>query len=380
MAKYVTFDSHCCPDCTPALHLTALVFVSFLPGVCCLCIPSWRWASVACLCAALLPRVLWQPGRGDPAEGSKYTFALGFYWNFVMISCFASPLLLAIGCWYCPLLCLPTFGYVVWARFLSRAELGDGAAWPWFSQQEWGYHAFRRYLQLRIHVHTSLYERPVDKPVVLAIHPHGVASDYRIMLDGMLYEALPHRNVLTLSASVLFHLPLVRELSLWTRCIDARKSVACRALRKGHSLMVIPGGEHEQIRTVQGKEEVYLSKRMGFIKIALQERAAVAPCYVFGCVDLYKTFTGFLKAPREWLRKSFGICIPLYYGALGLLPLRHPVHVVMGAPIEFECKVAGFPSDEEVQQAHAKYVAALTKLYNEERHHYGDPERELLVS
>ena len=250
-----------------------------------------------------------------------------------MISCFASPLLLAIGCWYCPLLCLPTFGYVVWARFLSRAELGDGAAWPWFSQQEWGYHAFRRYLQLRIHVHTSLYERPVDKPVVLAIHPHGVASDYRIMLDGMLYEALPHRNVLTLSASVLFHLPLVRELSLWTRCIDARKSVACRALRKGHSLMVI--------------------------KIALQERAAVAPCYVFGCVDLYKTFTGFLKAPREWLRKSFGICIPLYYGALGLLPLRHPVHVVMGAPIEFECKVAGFPSDEEVQQAHAKYVAAL---------------------
>ncbi|CAK8991592.1 Diacylglycerol O-acyltransferase 1 (Diglyceride acyltransferase) (Triacylglycerol synthase) (TAG synthase), partial [Durusdinium trenchii] len=208
--------------------------------------------------------------------------------------------------------------------------------------------AFRRYLRLRIHVHPLLQEYPPEKPVVIAVHPHGVASDYRILLDGMFYNALPKREVLTLSASVLFCIPMVRELALWTRCIDARKSVAARALKKKHSLMVIPGGEQEQIRTVQGREEVFLRKRFGFIKLALEQQAAVVPCYAFGCVDLYATYTNFLFSPREYLRKTLGVCIPVYLGALGFLPLRKPVHLVCGAPLELSCKVPGKPTDEEV--------------------------------
>ena len=44
-------------------------------------------------------------------------------------------------------------------------------------------------------------------------------------------------EVLTLSASVLFYIPMVRELALWTRCIDARKSVATKALKKKRSFL-----------------------------------------------------------------------------------------------------------------------------------------------
>ena len=38
------------------------------------------------------------------------------------------------------------------------------------------------------------------KPVVIAVHPHGVASDYRILLDGMFYNALPKREVENVNA------------------------------------------------------------------------------------------------------------------------------------------------------------------------------------
>lgn len=212
----------------------------------------------------------------------------------------------------------------------------------------------------------------------MAVHPHGVASDYRILMDGMLYAALPGRQVLTLSASVLFYIPLVRELCLWTRCIDASRNVAARALKRGHSLMVIPGGEMEQIRTKRGKEELCLSTRLGFVRLALQSGAALVPCYAFGCVDLYDTYVA-LHGPREWLRKKIGVCIPLYRGFFGVLPKRVPVDVVVGDPIEPVCAVPGSPSDGEIVRAHANYVAAIRSLFDEHKAEFGYEQRELVI-
>jgi hypothetical protein len=44
------------------------------------------------------------------------------------------------------------------------------------------------------------------------------------------------------------------------RRVDASRAVAARALQRGRSLMVIPGGEAEQLRTRKGVEELYLAK------------------------------------------------------------------------------------------------------------------------
>ena len=97
---------------------------------------------------------------------------------------------------------------------------------------------------------------------MIAIFPHGANCDFRILMDGMLEEVLPHtyKHIRTLAASILFRIPIAREFALWTGCIDARRKVAERALEKGRSLVVLPGGEAEQIRTEHGKELVYLSR------------------------------------------------------------------------------------------------------------------------
>ena len=68
-------------------------------------------------------------------------------------------------------------------------ELASGSN---FQQvREWGYRAFRRHSHLRLHAHAALRARDPAAPVVIGVHPHGVASDYRIIVDGLLYDALP---------------------------------------------------------------------------------------------------------------------------------------------------------------------------------------------
>eukprot|EP00403_Amphidinium_massartii_P000362 CAMPEP_0178380684 /NCGR_PEP_ID=MMETSP0689_2-20121128/5593_1 /TAXON_ID=160604 /ORGANISM="Amphidinium massartii, Strain CS-259" /LENGTH=336 /DNA_ID=CAMNT_0020000841 /DNA_START=74 /DNA_END=1084 /DNA_ORIENTATION=+ len=321
-----------------------------------------------------LPRLLWRESM--VAEGQQFLIAMALYWNLAYVICFASPFFVLAACWANPLVAIPaTIAYGLYIRTISRPDMKDGAPWAYFSKCEWGYHAFRRYLRLRLHVSPTLRARPANKQVVIGVHPHGIASDYRILMDGMLYEALPGRSVLALSASVLFCLPIVRELAVWTRCIDARKSVAARAMSKGHSLLVIPGGEHEQIRTQKGKEEVFLAKRMGFVKLALQAGAALVPSYAFGCVDLYDTSDVFHSA-----RETAGVCIPVYWGAVAFLPKRVPINLVMGSPLEVDCATPGQPTDEEVAAAHAAYVGALKKLFDENKAKFGYEDRTLTVT
>ena len=60
-----------------------------------------------------------------------------------------------------------------------------------------------------------------------------------------------------------------------------------------------------------------------------------------------------------WVLRRLGVCIPVYLGAFGFLPLRKPVHLVLGEALELKCKVPGAPTDEEVQDAHRCYMEAL---------------------
>merc|ERR1711924_478044 len=190
---------------------------------------------------------------------------------------------------------------------------------------------------------------------------------------------LEGKQICWLAASVLFRLPIVRELCLWTGCVDAGRLTAMKMLGAGHSVGVIPGGEHEQLLTTFGEEIVFLKSRLGFIKLALRFDVPVVPCYVFGVSDLHYT-TKLLLGVRLFLVKRFGIAIPLSTGSYGLptAPLKKPVDIVVGDPIDLrrsqdlttgEIKIVADqdPTPEQVQIAHAKYIAALQTLFDKNR-------------
>lgn len=262
--------------------------------------------------------------------------------------------------------------------YLDGAEfkVARNRTWPQFSRRFWLFTFFRRAYQQRVHLPPG-FNPP---QFILALHPHGAMADFRVLLDGQLLELLGDASgkVRWLAASVLFRLPIVRELCLWTGCVDARRQVAEQVLARGLSIGVLPGGELEQVQTQYGREAVYLKKRLGFVKLALRYGVPLVPAYVFGCVDLYKT-SKWLYSARLALVRTLGVAIPLCWGAFGLplTPLRQPVNVVIGEPLDVGHRPQ--PTDEEVVAAHAKYMRALQQLFDANKGKFGCADRTLEV-
>jgi 1-acyl-sn-glycerol-3-phosphate acyltransferase len=177
--------------------------------------------------------------------------------------------------------------------------------------------------------------------------------------------AFPGINFRVLTATAAFRIPVIREMWLWSWCIDASKRVAVRALSRGTSLLLYPGGEKEQLLTQRGRHRVYLASRKGFVKLALQHGCSIVPIYVFGETDLYHHFDLGLRT-RQWVVSRFGAAIVLISGSLGLLPLT----AVSGPPIAVPSPIAE-PTQSQIDELHERYVRALLELFDGHKAKYG---------
>lgn len=278
---------------------------------------------------------------------------------------------------------LPYYSYT---RIVSPTELqGGGSRWNYFTKNFILLRVMRQHLSVEFRpLPESLKnaEKKKDAQFLIAAFPHGVASEFRIAMDGEMDTVFPnvHNKVSVLSASVLFLIPLVRELALWTGCIDARRSVAEKAIKGGNSILVLPGGEAEQIRTEYQKERVYLTRRKGFIKLAMRHNIPVVPSYVFGVSDYYYTSNAFFQ-PRLWFQKRLGVCIPLAVGLFGSVFCPFPVKttIVCGEPLTFATKDKDSPTPDELDAAHQKFCKTLQQLFDSHKEELGYGDRELEI-
>jgi len=217
---------------------------------------------------------------------------------------------------------------------------------------------------------------------IFGFHPHGVGSDFRVLMQGILPTFLPNiwSRTRSLAATVLFKIPIIRQITLWTGCIDASRSVADRALKNGRSLIILPGGEAEQLMTVRGEETLYLERRKGFVKLALKHEIPLVPCYVFGSNDLFST-SRFMYSIRHTIMKTLGVCIPLAKGTAGsFVPFPIKNTVVIGDPIVLE-PVADITNitSEELDNAHKIYMSKIRELFDANKSALGYGDRELKI-
>lgn len=198
--------------------------------------------------------------------------------------------------------------YWTWV-FRDGDYLKHGRPWPWIEQQPFIRYIFE-WLPMRI-----LRTQKLDpsKKYIFACHPHGTLAFNRGVVgfstDTLWNKAFPGISFRVLTARAAFFVPFIRELWLWTSCVDASREVATKLLRDINcSLFVYPGGEKEQIQTEYQKHKVFLSSRKGFVRLALKEGAELVPVYAFGETDLYH-HSHFALSARKYLVEKFGVSV-----------------------------------------------------------------------
>ena len=217
-----------------------------------------------------------------------------------------------------------------------------------------------------------------SKQYVFAVHPHGIhcwalnALAFPGSAFDEEFDLIKEGRMTGLAASVIFMIPVVRELFLSMGYVDASRHVADKVLRNGRSLFVCTGGEEESMRTVVGQDLVVLKKRKGFVRLAVSHGASLVPVFGIGISDLYSTYDLGTLGFRMWLQKKTGIALPIFHGKwLSPLPYKRPLRVLVGEPIpikpEHQPKTKGArPDNEIVEIYHKKYIEALKDLHKQE--------------
>ena len=201
---------------------------------------------------------------------------------------------------------------------------------------------------------------------ILAVHPHGILTcNHFIFMTDALHFLSSHllHDRRDIGATVLFRIPLFRDLLLALGVVDASADVCHRVLRSGRSLQLYPGGEKEQLMTGmrEGEAVVVASGRRGFVRLAVQYNVPIVPAYAFGEDRLYAV-SGWGLQWRLWVASRLRVALPLAWGRwwLPIWPRQRPLVLVLGAPFTVEGEGTG---EERVDRGLRQYCEALASLY-----------------
>ena len=115
--------------------------------------------------------------------------------------------------------------------------------------------------------------------------------------------------------------------------------------------------------------------------MALRTGASLVPVFSFGENDLFDTVPQSSAGPLlaralSVVQRKLGFSVPLFHGAAsgassglsipGVLPHRHAIVSVVGAPIVVDAAIAE-PTEEQIDHYHELYLYSLRALWDEHK-------------
>lgn len=202
-------------------------------------------------------------------------------------------------------------------------------------------------------------------PYMVAEVPHGIFPFGQAMSLIGPFSQQVFDKLRTVTVSAAFYFPFVRDLLIGTDSILADKTSISTALSKKQNLMIIPGGIGEMFYSDLGDEVALLNNRKSFIKLAIENGAAVIPIYIFGNSGTFHMMPGFKYL--ETVSRRLQVAIAPFYGRflLPFFPNLIPLLYIVGKPLRWN--KTSTPTKEEVNAAHGMFVSSIRSLYEKYR-------------
>lgn len=262
--------------------------------------------------------------------------------------------------------------YTVLFLFSTLALPARPVLWSSFNRS-WIFKTWREYFNF-----SYLFEQHLDhdKHYIFCEFPHGAVPLSPLIAGTLCQTLFPGFSIFSLAATSVFHIPFWRHFVAWIGSMPASRANFKRLLQKG-SVAVIIGGIAEMYMQDATKERIKLRTRKGFVRMALEEGAAIVPVYHFGNTQLLD----FGPQSLSGLSRKWRVSMGALHGRWGLpLPRRRPLFMVTGKPIAVPQMSKADPAYEAtVEEVLATVVQQLQELYDKHKASYGWENRPLSI-
>jgi 1-acyl-sn-glycerol-3-phosphate acyltransferase len=171
--------------------------------------------------------------------------------------------------------------------------------------------------------------------LVVANHAGAIAVD-ALMTQVAIHDEHPgHRHLRSLTADLVFRLPLLKELAVRAGMVRASVPNAERLLERGELVGVWPEGFKGIGKPFNKRYQLQRFGRGGFVAVALRTGAPLIPTAIVGSEEIYP-----IIGDATWLARIFDLpyfpITPTFpmLGPMGMIPLPSKWSIEFGEPIE----------------------------------------------
>mmetsp|Transcript_16821 Transcript_16821/g.27926 ORF Transcript_16821/g.27926 Transcript_16821/m.27926 type:complete len:331 (-) Transcript_16821:1837-2829(-) len=224
-----------------------------------------------------------------------------------------------------------------------------------------GYFQYEEALEQSYEEFEEGLESGTQRKLLICMQPHGVVSFTSFCMNIMCPPY--HRRVKTAVATSILWVPILKHLLGINGLVSASKANLKKHFSKpgvdGCAILYV-GGIAELFKCNRQEERLFLSKRKGFIKLALRENVDIVPVYLFGNTSILSEWhSNFLC---EVSRKT-GVVLTYFWGKWGLpIPRDEQILVARGKPMGLPHIVN--PTQADIDHWHAKYCQEVMRLFD----------------